>query len=66
MTDRWKNRRRMAWLAFLASLLYPILMIQYESAQLIALAPAFYSFSGLVVGAYIGFVTADDKWQKVS
>ncbi len=64
MTDRWKNRRRMAWLALLAGLLYPALLIWRDSAQLASLAPAFYTFTGLVVGAYIGFATADDKWQK--
>lgn len=65
MNDRWKNRRRMAWLALLAGLLYPALMIVTDSAaQFGAVTGPFYLFVGTVVGAYIGFATADDKWQK--
>ena len=58
--DRWKNRRRMAWLATLAALLFPILMLVKD---LSAIAGAFYLFCGSIVGAYIGFATVDDKWQ---
>lgn len=62
--DRWKNRRRMAWCALIGGLLFPLLLLATESAQLGAMAVAFYTFAGAVVGAYIGFATADDKWQK--
>jgi len=64
MNDRWKNRRRMAWCALLASLIFPLLAFIADSAQLTAIAMPFYMFTGAVVGAYIGFATADDKWQK--
>lgn len=59
--DRWRNRRRMAWLALLAGLLFPLLLLWSESDQLGAVAGAFYVFVGAVVSAYIGFATWDDK-----
>jgi hypothetical protein len=62
--DRWKNRRRMAWLALVAGLLFPVLLLVTESDQLGAVAGSFYLFVSAVVGAYIGFATVDDRWQK--
>lgn len=62
--DRWKNRRRMAWLSLIAGLGYPALLLYTSSEQLGTVAAPFYTFVGLVVGAYIGFATVDDKWQK--
>jgi hypothetical protein len=62
--DRWKNRRRMAWISIVAGLLYPLLLLATESNQLGAVAAPFYVFVGAVVGAYIGFSTVDDKWQN--
>jgi hypothetical protein len=35
-----------------------------DSDQLGSVAGAFYLFVGSVVGAYIGFATVDDRWQK--
>lgn len=61
---RWKNRRRMAWLALIAGLAFPVLLLATDSQQLGAVAMPFYTFVGLVVGAYIGFATVDDKWQQ--
>lgn len=58
--DRWKNRRRMAWLSLIAGLAFPVLLLFTESAQLGAVAGAFYTFAGAVVAAYIGFATWDD------
>ena len=58
--DRWKNRRRMAWLSLLAGLAFPVLLLFTESAQLGAVAGAFYVFVTGVVMAYIGFATYDD------
>ena len=61
MTDsRWKNRRRMAWTALIAGLLFPLLLLWPPSDQLGAVAGAFYVFVATVVGAYIGFATQDD------
>lgn len=63
-TDRWKHRRRMAYAALIAGLLFPFILLASQSDQLGAVAGAFYVFVGAVVGAYIGFSTVDDKWQK--
>lgn len=61
MTDnRWRNRRRMAWTALIAGLLFPLLLLWSQSDQLGAVAGAFYVFVSAVVGAYIGFATVDD------
>ena len=58
--ERWKNRRRMAWTALVAGLLFPLLLLWSQSDQLGAVAGAFYVFVSAVVGAYIGFATVDD------
>jgi len=59
--DRWKNRRRMAWLSMLAGLLFPLLVLTSGSAALGAIATPFYLFVTGIVGAYIGFATIDDN-----
>ena len=64
VADRWKNRRRMAWLSLVAGLAFPVLLLVTASEQLGAVAAPFYIFVGAVVGAYIGFATVDDKWQN--
>lgn len=61
---RWTNRRRMAWASLVAGLVFPVLILFTESPQLGAIATPFYLFVSAVVGAYIGFATVDDKWQK--
>jgi len=61
---RWTNRRRMAWASLVAGLAFPVLILFTESPQLGAIATPFYLFVSAVVGAYIGFATVDDKWQK--
>ena len=58
--ERWKNRRRMAWIALIAGLLFPLLLLWSQSDQLGAVAGAFYVFAAAVVGAYMGFATMDD------
>lgn len=58
--DRWKNRRRMAWLSLLAGLAFPLLVLWTKSDQLGAVATAFYMFVSAVVGCYMGFATWDD------
>jgi len=64
MIDRWRNRRRMAWLSLSAGLLFPILMLWVDSQQLEEIAMPFYMFITGVVGSYIGFATVDDRWNK--
>ena len=61
--DKWKNRRRMTWLALVAGLLYPLLMLYTASDQLGQIAIPFYLFVSSVVGSYFGFATMDDKWS---
>jgi hypothetical protein len=63
-TDRWRNRRKMAWLSMLAGLLFPLLLLVTESAQLSQIATPFYVFVGMVVTAYIGGAVVDDHWQQ--
>jgi hypothetical protein len=62
--DRWKNRRKMAWLAMGAGLLFPVLILFSNSNQLGAIAAPFYVFVGMVVATYIGAAVVDDHWQK--
>ena len=59
--DRWKNRRKMAWLSMFAGLLFPLLILGTDDPNLGAIAVPFYMFVSAVVGAYIGFATWDDK-----
>ena len=59
-TERWKNRRRMAWVSLVAALLFPLLLLWSQSDQLGAVAGAFYMFAAAVVGAYMGCATWDD------
>ena len=56
----------MAWLALLAGLAFPLLLLYTDSAQLGAVAAPFYTFAGAVVVAYVGFATWDDKPTKDS
>ena len=60
--DKWKNRRRMTWLAVLSGLLFPLLILYSDSDQLGQIAIPFYMFVSSIAGAYIGFATVDDKW----
>lgn len=62
--DRWKNRRRMAWMCAIAGVLFPLLILGSKSTELGNIAMPFYMFISAVVGAYIGFATYDDKWKK--
>ena len=59
--DRWKNRRRMAWICMVAAIAYPLLVLGSNSRALGDIAVPFYMFVSAVVGAYIGFAAWDDK-----
>jgi hypothetical protein len=61
LMDRWKNRRRMAWLSMLAGLVFPLLILVSESPTLGTIAMPFYIFVSAVVGSYMGFATIDDN-----
>jgi uncharacterized integral membrane protein len=63
-SKRWKNRRRMAWIAMICGCLYPLLILVVDNVDLTEIAWPFYTFLGAIVGAYVGFSTVDDKWQR--
>ena len=48
----------------IAAIGYPLLVLASDSRQLGDIAVPFYMFVSAVVGAYIGFATVDDHWQK--
>ena len=54
----------MAYASLIGALTFPLLVLGSDSQNLVGLAGAFYTFVGAVVGAYVGFATMDDKWQK--
>jgi len=56
--EKWKNMRRMAWIAFVHGLSAPFWLENYAY-----LAPIFI-FDASVIGAYMGFSTARDGWGK--
>lgn len=60
-TDRWKNRRAMAWICCVAAVFFPFLLLLTNGDQLAQVAVPFYLFVSSVVAAYIGFATVDDK-----
>ena len=60
-TDRWQNRRKMAWISLLAALAFPLLILFTESEQLGAIATPFYAFVTMILAAYFGFATWDDS-----
>lgn len=61
--DRWRNRRKMAWVSLLAGVSYPALVLFTESHELGTIAGPFYLFVSAVLGSYFGWATADDKWR---
>lgn len=60
-TKRWRNRRRMAWICLWSSLTFPILFLSIDSNNLAQIAWPFYTFTGSVVGLYIGASAWEDK-----
>lgn len=48
----------------IAAIGYPLLVLASDSKSLGDIAVPFYMFVSAVVGAYIGFATIDDRWQK--
>lgn len=60
-SKHWKNRRRMAWLALVAGLFYPLLFIFVDSQNLATVAWPVMTFAGSVVAVYTGAAT----WETV-
>jgi hypothetical protein len=62
---KWKNRRWMAWAAMVSGLTFPFVAAQLMSeAQLDKVIWPFFSFIGMVVGAYVGATSIADIWGK--
>jgi hypothetical protein len=62
--DRWRNRRRMAWLCVAAALAFPVLLLVLPAEvgqHLAGIAGPFYVFVGMVVATYIGAAAWDDR-----
>lgn len=59
--DKWKNRRRMAWISLWAGLAFPLFLLVADSELIKAVAGEFYLFVGGVVMIYIGAAT----WRDV-
>lgn len=63
--NKHKNTRYMAWIAFWASLLYPLLLLTDKSEAFIDFSDVFYWFTGgIVLLGYIGITNARDGWGK--
>jgi len=58
--DRWKNRRKMAWITLLSGVAFPLLILGSESEVLGQIALPFYGFVMGVVMTYIGAATYED------
>lgn len=63
--DRWKNRRKMAWIALISGVSFPLTVVAAmfigDVSPLVSIAAPYLFFIGSVVGAYIGCATWDDK-----
>lgn len=62
--DRWRNRRRMAWVALWAIMIvtyFALFSVPVERLNVLKeVITWFYFVMGSVVGAYVGFATLDD------
>lgn len=59
--DRWRNRRRMAWISLIGALVFPFILILIpDGGALATIAIPFYTFVSAVVTSYVGFSTWDD------
>lgn len=63
--SRWKNRRRMAWVALVSILIVTILAFFIVAESRLKLLGdvinMFYLSMASIVGAYVGFATLDKK-----
>lgn len=59
--------RRMAWIALMAGLLFPLLILASDADKAVLIkdvSVSFYMFASAVVGAYMGFSTWGDAGLK--
>lgn len=70
LSNRWKHRRRMAYIALFSILVVTYLcLFKIDSEKIKSLEVIitwFYVTMGSIIGAYVGFATLDDKWRKGS
>jgi hypothetical protein len=70
LSNRWKHRRRMSYVALVAILVVTYLCLfkvdKERLADLEVIVTWFYVTMGSIIGAYVGFATLDDKWRKGS
>lgn len=66
--NRWVHRRRMAYISLTAIIVATYFcLFKVSETRLNSISEImtwFYISMGSVVGAYVGFRTLDDKWQK--
>ncbi|NIT14187.1 MAG: hypothetical protein GTN99_08115 [Candidatus Dadabacteria bacterium] len=62
---RWNNRRRMAWISLMAIIGFGVgaMVNEFTQPQADIISAVIYTL-GAIIGAYVGFVTLDDKWQN--
>jgi polyferredoxin len=69
LTNRWKNRRRMAYIALFSIIVVTFLLLYHISPEKIKVLENiitwFYITMGSIIGAYVGFSTLDHRWQKL-
>ena len=64
MVDSFKNRRKIAWSAHVAALLFPLLILSTNSDQLGQIAIPFYGYIGIIITAYIAAASYESKDQR--
>jgi uncharacterized membrane protein YhaH (DUF805 family) len=65
---RWQNRRRMAWTSLffiICVVLLSMFIVPIERLEVLEeIITWFFFIMGSIIGAYVGFSTLDDKWNK--
>lgn len=68
IANRWKHRRRMAYMAMLSVIAVTYQLMFHITAEKIKalenIITWYYITMGSIIGAYLGFATLDDKWKK--
>ena len=65
---RWRNRRRMAYIALVALIAVQILTLFHVPLERLKVLEEiitwFFFVMGSIVGSYVGFATLEEKWSK--
>ncbi|CAB4141265.1 hypothetical protein UFOVP410_104 [uncultured Caudovirales phage] len=68
ISNRWKHRRRMAYISLLSILIvtyFLMFKIPIEKIKVLENVVTWYYITmSSIIGAYLGFATLDDKWKK--